>query len=393
MNSKELHVFITAGEASGDILGARLMKAIRKRAGGRAVRFSGIGGPTMQAEGLTSLFPMTDLSVMGLAEILPRLQKLLARIRQTADTVLALKPDIVVTVDSPDFSFRIARRVKEKAGAARPKMIHYAAPTVWAWRPGRAAKVAALYDGIVCLFPFEPPYFEREGMETCFAGHPAAERTAPKGNGSIFRRQHGIPDGVKVLGVLFGSRVGEVRRMGKVLQAAAIEIAARHPDLEIVAPTLPHIAPQVADLLRGMPCGVHISADPAAKADAFAAMDGAVAVSGTVGLELALAGTPHVIGYRMSPLTWQVVRRAVKAKYAHLANILLDAPVVPEFIQGACTAENMAAALEKLWADEGGRGQKRDFEKLPGLLSGGGEGESPSEKAAGFVLEMAAAPS
>lgn len=391
MNSEALHVFITAGEASGDILGARLMKAIRKQAEGRAVRFSGIGGPAMQAEGLKSLFPMTELSVMGLAEILPRLRKILARIRQTADAILTLNPGIVVTVDSPDFSFRVARLVKAKAGSVSPKMVHYAAPTVWAWRPGRAAKVAALYDGIVCLFPFEPPYFEREGMKACFAGHPAAELAAPKGNGVIFRRQHGIPDGVKVLGVLFGSRAGEIRRMGRILRATALEIAARHPDLEIVAPTLPHLAPQVAALLRHMPCGVHISADPAAKADAFAAMDGAVAVSGTVGLELALAGTPHVIGYRMSPLTWQVVRRAVKVKYAHLANILLDAPVVPEFIQGACTAGNMAEALEKLWADDGGRGQKREFEQLHGLLSD--REKDPSEKAAAFILEMAAASS
>jgi lipid-A-disaccharide synthase len=383
MNS-ELKVFITAGEASGDALGARLMQSLKKQHEGK-ISFSGVGGPLMQAQGLRSLFPMTDLSVMGLAEVLPRLFKIMGRIRETAQAAAAEKPDLFITIDAPDFSFRVAKRVRKLRGDARPRMIHYVAPTVWAWRENRTVKVASLYDGIICLFPFETPYFEKENMKACFAGHPVLEGPFAKGNGAIFRKQRGIPETAPTLGVLFGSRRGELKRTAPALRQAAFAIAAKRPDMELIVPTLPHLADSVTRLLDNMPCNVHIVVDPEIKGDAFAAMDTAMAVSGTVGLELAVAGVPHVIAYRMNRLTFEIGKRIVKVKYAHLANILLNRPVVPELIQDACTPERLAEELRRIEKDP--YEQKEAFAKLCALLMGENE-SAPSEQAARFVLSF-----
>jgi len=364
------HICILAGEPSGDALGARLMMALKEQE--PSVHFSGVGGPLMQTEGLSSLFPMTDLSVMGLAEVLPRIPKILGRIRQTAAHIQETKPDTVVTIDSPDFSFRVAKALKNP----KPKMIHYVAPTVWAWRPERAKKVAALYSGIICLFPFEPQYFEREGMKAGFTGHSALETF-----GLIQQRAVNEP---KTLGVLFGSRRGELKRMGPVLRDAAAKIIVAHPQMKIISPTLPHLADTVRELLQGLPA--QIVTDPAVKLNAFASMDYAIATSGTVGLELAIAGVPHVIGYRLNRLTYEIVSRKVTAKYAHLVNILTDSPVVPEFIQDACTADNIATAVENLIADKG-QSQKAVFANARALLAGNGKGP-PSRQASSFVLNL-----
>ena len=378
---RELKVFITAGEMSGDALGARLMAAIKKKTGG-AVRFSGVGGQGMQAEGLQSIFPMNDLSVMGVFEVLPQLKTILGCIRQTADAIIAAQPDVVITIDAPDFSFRVAKKIKGKISG---KMAHYVAPTVWAWREGRAEKVAKLYDGIICLLPFEPPYFERHGMKAAFAGHSVLESAYGKGNGAIFRKQQNIHDGAKVLGVLFGSRGGELRRMGPVLKQAAFDFVRHHPDVELVAPTLPHLAPKVAEFLHDMPCNVHIPVEPDLKPDAFAAMDAALACSGTVGLELAVAGVPHVIGYRINSVTHAMVRRFIKADYAHLVNLLLGHMVIPEFIQRDCTPQALTQALEAVWQNPDA--QRNEFSRLRLLLYGDGK-DTPSMQAADFVLAL-----
>ncbi|MCB9989160.1 MAG: lipid-A-disaccharide synthase [Rhodospirillales bacterium] len=378
-----MQVFITAGEASGDVLGARLMAALKKQAEG-AIAFHGVGGPLMQAEGLESLFPMEDLSVMGVAEILPRLNLILKRIKQASDNIVKISPDIVVTIDAPDFSFRVVKQVRQRCRPeTAPQMIHYVAPTVWAWRPERAAKVARLYDGIMCLFPFEPPYFEREGMKAAFVGHPMLESGYATADGATFRRAQDIPATASTFGVLFGSRGGELKRMGPVFVAVMKRLVAHDPDVRFIVPTLPHLEARVRALTTDLPCV--ITTDPAQKWNAFAAMDGALATSGTVGLELAVAGVPHVIGYKMNRLTFEIVKRKVSVKYVHLANLLLDAPVVPEFIQNDCTIERLSAAARGL--TDGAAKQKQAFDKVRLLLTGAKK-MPPAEQAASFVLSL-----
>ena len=377
-------IYMIAGEASGDILGAGLIDALQDRLDDFVVY--GIGGPQMEDEGLSSLFPMNDLSVMGIAEILPRLPKILRRISQTVDDIIKHKPDILITIDSPDFCFRVARKVKERLGDSCPVMVHYVAPTVWAWRPERAKKIAALYDGIICLLPMEPPYFEAEGMKAAFTGHPAtAAYDTDKGHGALLRKELGIDIDATVLGVLFGSRIGELQRVGPILRQAAFSYAQKNKDkdIHILAPTLPHLRKEVRNLLESMPCPVHVVDKRDLKWHCFDAMDMALATSGTIGLELAIAGVPHIIGYRVNYLTWRIIRSKITTKYAHLANIILDRPVVPEFIQQDCTAEKIGEMLSVLpmTAED----QKREFGVLRDMLRGTGKG-NPSEQAANFVL-------
>lgn len=378
-----LSVFISAGEVSGDVLGARLMAALKEQHAGD-IKFYGVGGPLMQAQGLDSLFPMEDLSVMGIAEVLPRLNLILKRIKQASDLIVKLSPDIVVTIDAPDFSFRVVKRARRGLSGKdkMPRMIHYVAPTVWAWRPKRAQKVARLYDGIMCLLPFEPPYFEREGMRAGFVGHPMMESGEGTADGLSFRARHHIPDGARTLGVLFGSRGGELKRMGPEFVAMMKHLRDSDPDLHFIAPTLPHLEGRVRDLVEGLPCT--IERDVRQKWNAFAAMDGALATSGTVGLELAVADVPHVIAYKTNALTAAIVRRMIKVKYAHLANLLLDAPVVPEFIQENCSVPALTAALMALPGQAAA--QKADFVRVRAML--GGENDlTPSGQAARFVLD------
>lgn len=392
------HICLIAGESSGDFLGSRLMAALRAQKPG--IRFSGVGGPLMAAEGLQSLFPMTDLSVMGLAEVLPRLPLLMRRIDQTVRHIRKEQPDIVVTVDSPDFSFRVAKALKgsqrqtlgENIAAyasgnedvppfRMPRMIHYVAPTVWAWRPERAKKMAALYDGVICLFPFEPPWFTEHGMKAVFAGHPAVEM--PKGD----EKRLALPEGGKILGLLFGSRMGELNRTGPALREVALRYVQDHPDTQILALTLPHLEREVRNLLQGFPCRVHIVQDQAKKADCFSAMHAALATSGTVGLELAVAGVPHAIGYRMNPLTWAMVRRKFTIKYAHLVNILFEDEAVPEFIQKNCDASKIHETLKALMEDDIVRARQRMmFDKFRQQIAAPGGYSSP-QLAASFVMD------
>jgi len=376
-------ICLIAGEASGDALGARLVSALKKEVPG-TVQFCGVGGQLMEAEGMQSLFPMRDLSVMGIAEVLPRLGKIIGRINQTAAFIQMEKPDIVITIDSPDFCFRVAKKIK--TGMSKPPlMIHYVAPTVWAWRPERAKKVAGLYDGMMCLYPFEPPYFQREGLRAIAVGHSVLESGCGQGNGLALRREREIPLDAPVMGLLFGSRMGELNRVGPILREAVIRIAAEKKNLHIVSPTFPHLEKQVKNLLRDIDCKTHIIAEQNRKWDSFAAMNMAMATSGTVGLELAMADIPHLIAYKVNPLTAHIVKRKITVKYAHLVNILLDQPAVPEFIQGDCEPSAIAFCAAGLFG-QSATAQFDAFAKARDLLTGSSQ-EPPSVQAARFVLE------
>lgn len=369
-------VCIIAGEASGDFLGGNLMQAMP------GYTFTGIGGPQMGAAGLQSLFPYEELSVMGVAEILPKLPQLLARIRETAQHIIDTRPDIVVTIDSPDFCFRVAKTVK-KHMSNPPKIIHYVAPTVWAWREGRAEKISKFLDGLICLFDFEPRYFEKYGLKSVAVGHPLVEGEALKADGARFREEFGITRGETIVGVLFGSRKGELRRTGPVLRDALTALAQKMPTLpHIVAPTLPHIYPMVMDLLRDYPGPIHVFSDPEHKWDAFKSFGVAMATSGTVGLELAALQVPHIIAYKMNPLTAMIVRRLVKVRFAHLANIMADREIVPEFIQENCQADLIADKALQLFSDQAV--QKVYMGDIAARL-GAGQSGTPSQKAAEFI--------
>lgn len=377
------HICVIAGEPSGDFLGGKLMEALREA--DSDIRFTGVGGHYMRAAGMESLFSYEQLAVMGVAEVLPKLPSLMARIRQTIEHIKTAKPDVVVTVDSPDFSFRVAKAVRREMQNP-PKIIHYVAPTVWAWREKRAEKISKFLDGLICLFDFEPPYFEKYGLRTFAAGHPMVEDDAMRAKGFRFREEYGILQGDIVVGALFGSRKGEIRRTGPAIRDALISLADKMDRLpHIVAPTLPHIEEDVRDLMKDYEGHLHVFTETDYKYDAFKSFNVAIAVSGTVGLELAALEVPHVIGYKMNALTAMIVRRMVKVKYAHLANIIANREIVPEFIQEKCVAENMAETAFELFKNP--EEQKADFEAIKFRL-GFDQKQSPSQKAAEFVLSF-----
>lgn len=387
MTEREPLVFLIAGEESGDQLGGRLMAALKARYEG-GVRFAGIGGRRMQQEGLSSLFPMSDLSVMGLAEVLPRLPLLIRRIGQTVAAAQELKPDVVVSIDAPDFAFRVARKLRRGDAATRPALVHYVAPSVWAWRPGRARKIARFLDHLLTLFPFEPPYFEREGLPASFVGHSVVEDRFDRGDAARFRAAHAIPADAPLLCVLPGSRRGEVERLLPTFGETVRRLHATRPDLRLVAPTAPQVASAVREALSGWGPPVVFISDLQDKIDAFAASDAALAASGTVALELAFAGLPFVTAYKVAPATAFIARRLLTTRYVNLVNILLDREAVPERLQENCTPDALVAATAPL-LDKDGPERKRQVADLHVFADAIGAGDvKPSARAAEVVARV-----
>jgi lipid-A-disaccharide synthase len=377
-------IFFVAGEPSGDVLGARLMAALKRESDGE-VSFAGVGGARMEEQGIKSLFPMAELSVMGAAEVIPSLPRILSRIQETATAVERMRPAALVTVDSPDFSFRVAKRLR---GRGIP-LIHYVAPSVWAWRPGRARKIASFLDHLLTLLPFEPPYFEVEGLASTFVGHPVVESGADTGDGADFRRRYGIKKEETLIAVLPGSRVGEISRLHRVFGDALFLLAKKHGDFRVVVPTVDAVAGMVRDACAQWSIPTLIVQGEKEKYDAFAAADVALAASGTVALELALARTPAVITYKINPITAWIVRRLIKVRFVHLVNIILNREVVPEFLQESCRPDFLAAALEDLLIDESRRRRQIDgYGETLKLLGFGGP--SPASRAAKVVLQVIA---
>jgi lipid-A-disaccharide synthase len=342
-----LRVFIVAGEPSGDRLGGALMAGLRELC--PDVEFDGIGGALMQAEGLVSRFPMEELSVMGIAEVLPKYRALKRRIRQTAEQVIDTRPDVMITIDSPDFSLRVARLVK---AVSDTHTVHYVAPSVWAWRPKRAVKMAKVIDHVLALLPFEPPYMEAANMACDFVGHPVTgEHQASESEAQEFRAAHGIGD-APLLMVLPGSRKGEVGRLSEVFGAAVDQFLTDHPQMRVVIPTLPHIETLVRAQVAGWACNPLILVPDAAEKHAvFRAADMALAASGTVSLELAAAGTPMVIAYDMNWASRAIIKRMLRVDTVTLVNLVSDSRVVPEFIFENCTSDKIVGGMRDVWAD------------------------------------------
>jgi lipid-A-disaccharide synthase len=388
MTSEPPLVYLIAGEPSGDALGGRLMAALRERSPA-PLRFAGIGGERMAEQGLESLVPLHELAVMGVAEVLPRARLILRRVRETVADIRRLKPAAVVTIDSSGFTWRVAQRLRQGGEAALP-LIHYVAPMVWAWRAGRARRMARWYDHLMVLLPFEPPYFAKVGLACTYVGHPVVESGADHGDGTGFRRRHGIPGEAPVLAVLPGSRRGEVARLLPPFGGTVELLARQHPDLRVVVPVTETVAETVAAAVAQWPAPAIVVRGEREKYDAFAASNAALAASGTVALELAMAGVPALVAYRLNPLTHALLRRIVRVRYIHLLNLILEREAVPELIQDDCAPEKLAAAIEGLLGDAARR--QAQIEACRQALTQLGWGElSPSRRAADLVLSIIAA--
>ena len=370
-------LFLVAGEPSGDQLGAGLMAALRDISDSR-IRFAGIGGEEMAAQGLKSLFPMAELSIMGLVEVLPRVPQLFRRIRQTVRTIRCLQPAAIVTIDSPGFTFRLIRRL----GNIGVPRIHYVAPTVWAWKPGRAKKMAQLFDHLMVLLPFERQYFEQQGLSCTFVGHPAAAG-GNLGAGKKFRVEHSITDAT-VLGVFPGSRRSEVERMLPVFSRTISLLKSDIPNLHIVTAVVASVQTMIEKSVRDWSVPVTLIESATEKQAAYQACDAALAASGTITTELAAARTPMVVGYRMAPLTMAIARRLVKVSHVSLVNLVLGKNAIPEFIQESCTAVSLAEAVRQLLIDPVTRElQIASLDEAVQALNGGAF--DPSHRAAEVV--------
>jgi len=381
---RRLRIFIVAAEASGDRLGAALMRALGKRAS-IAPEFRGVGGTAMGAAGLASLFPIDDLSIIGLAAIPRRVPAILRRIRTTVAAVIAARPDILVIIDSPDFTHRVARRVR--ATAPGIPIVDYVSPTVWAWRPGRARAMRAYVDHLLALLPFEPAEHVRLGGPPCtYVGHPLIEEIESLRPNSA-EQERRLADPPIVL-VLPGSRSGEIRRLLSPF-GAAVALVARHAGpIDLVLPTLPHLADHLASATADWMVRPRIVVDPAEKRAAFRVARAALAASGTVTLELALAGVPTVAAYRLSLFEYGVARCLIRVPSVILANLVLGQSAVPEFLQHDCKPDRLAFALEALLGDTPERRRQLEaFARLDPLMGVGTL--SPSERAADVVLSVA----
>jgi lipid-A-disaccharide synthase len=381
---RPLTLMLVSGEPSGDRLGAELMAAIQTI--DNKVQIVGVGGPAMTAQGLKSLFPLDDTAVMGLREVVPRIPAILRRVREAADCALRLSPDALVLIDSPDFTHRIAQRLKKVAPHIRT--VNYAAPQVWASRSYRARKMARYVDLVLALLPFEAKFFEAHGLKAVFVGHPVVERAAQMTGGDALRKRLGISPLAPLLAILPGSRLNEVRLLLPPFREAVRLLRARIPNLVCILPVVDHVNEYVREHTHDWPLPLHLVAGDTDKFASFDAADVALAASGTVTTELALAGTPMVVAYRLGALTYALARPFVNVRFITLANILLDRPAVPEFIQSACTGDALANGLLPLVTDEQAREkQKRDLAEAVSKLGLGGE--RPSVRAARALLGFA----
>lgn len=381
-------IALVAGEESGDQLGAAIMRSLKARTGGR-IRFVGVGGRAMASEGLSSPFDIRDLAIIGFVAIPRRLPLILRRIRETAELVIAAQPETLVIIDSPDFTHRVARRVRAQAPAI--PIIDYVPPSVWAWRPGRARAMRRYVDHVLALLPFEPQALqELGGPPSTYVGHPLIERLGElRPSGPEAQRRLSDPP---IVLALPGSRGSELRRLSAIFGQALDTLAAGRAPFEIVIPTLPPLKDQVTAAIADWPLNPRIVVDPADRLAAFRTARAALTKSGTVTLELALAGIPMVAAYKVSRFDESVMRLVLRLPSAILVNLILGENVVPEYLQRVCTPPNLAAALAPLLTDTPERRrQLAAFARLDAVMrhDATGASQSPSEHAADVTLRVA----
>ncbi len=374
-------IFLIAGEPSGDVLGAKLMKALKTATGG-CVRFAGVGGQRMTAEGLTSLFPLQDIAVMGLTEVLPQLPRILSRLRQTVSAIRRTPPAVVVTIDAPSFCLRVADRIRDLG----VPIVHYVAPQLWAWRPERVKKLVGRIDHLLLLFPFEAPFFEAAGIPSSYVGHPVLEDASATGS-ARFRERHGIPATAPLLLVLPGSRRGLAGRMLPVFGPAIDRLRTRHADLHVVIPVVDGTADLVAAATAAWRPRPILVEDLDEKRAATAAADAALTTSGTATLELAVAGVPMVVTYKVSPISGWFARRLIRVPHVAMPNLIAQRLIVPELLQENCTPERITAAVGHLLENPEARAEQQvTLRQICASL--GRDGASPSARAAAVVLDV-----
>jgi lipid-A-disaccharide synthase len=374
-------IFLIATEESGDRLGANLMKVLRQRLGD-AVRFEGVGGQAMAREGLASLFSIEDLSIMGLAAVVQQLPKILGLIRQTVTAVTEASPDVLVIIDSPDFTHRVARRVRARDPSI--PIVDYVSPSVWAWRPGRARAMRAYVDHVLALLPFEPEEYRRlRGPPCSYVGHPLTEQVGSLRPGAEERKRR--DDAPPVLLVLPGSRRSEIRHHMAVFGATLDRLQAEGVVFELVLPTMPHLLEAVTEGVKSWKVVPKIVVGEQEKRAAFRIARAALAKSGTVTLELAIAGVPMVTAYRVGAVEAWIMRRAIKVSSVILANLVIGENVVPEYLQENCTPQNLSRAVREVLDDTPQRRRQLGaFAGIDGIMSTGNQ--PPSVRAADIVL-------
>jgi lipid-A-disaccharide synthase len=380
---KPKSLMLICGEPSGDQLGAQLMAGLKQLAPDLVI--TGVGGPAMAREGLTSLFPLETTAVMGLREVVPAIPAILRRVQEAVAFALETRPSAVVLIDSPDFTHRIARALKKTDPSI--KTVNYVAPQVWASRPYRAKAMARYFDLVLALFPFEVRFFETYGLRAVFTGHPVIERTKFMTGGQALRARLGIAPDAPLLAMLPGSRTSEIRQMFPTFRATLEILAKNIPGLVTILPTVAHVAGRVKEKTGHWPTPLHIVESEADKYAAFDAADVALAASGTVTAELALSRTPMVVFYQVGALTYALANWLMTTRYFTLLNILLDRQAAPEFKQGAAKPEVLAAEVEKLFRDPAAHAaQVQAMDEFAASL---GEGkEAPSLRAARVLLEF-----
>ncbi|MGN7438449.1 MAG: lipid-A-disaccharide synthase [Alcanivorax sp.] len=379
-----MKLFFIVGEDSGDALAAPLINSLNEMSPDD-IECMGVGGPLMAQENFETLLPMDQISIIGIWEVLPKIPRLIKLKKAIVEEIEKQQPDAVITVDFPDFNFWLAKELK-KRGIFKGKILHYVAPSVWAWRPGRAQKISTFIDGMMCLFPMEVDYFTKHNMKAAHVGHPLTTSEAKAASADEFREANGISKDTPTLGLFFGSRESEFKNLSGIIKKAASLVHDVEEDINVISPTLPKLEFEIQKLLKDFTLPVFVTANPNTKWQAMKACDVAIAVSGTVALELAYAGVPHVICYKINPITAIIIKTMAKVKHVHLANILLEKEVVPECLQGKCVAEHIAQkSLELLQNQENRKEQLESFKELDEKLGGKGS-MSPSNKAAEFIL-------
>ena len=375
-------IFLIATEESGDRLGAQLMKVLRERLGG-AVRFEGVGGQAMAREGLTSLFPIEQLSIIGFTAVVRQLPKLLRLIGQTVEAILRAKPDILVIIDSPDFTHRVAKRVRGRNPSI--PIVDYVSPSVWAWRPGRARAMRGYIDHVLALLPFEPEEYRRlQGPPCSYVGHPLTEQFSTLAATEQARRRNEKPP---VVLVLPGSRRSEIRRHLPVFGEALRRLRAEGEEFEPLLPTMPHLLEMVREGTRQWSVAPRLVVGEREKREAFRIAWAALAKSGTVTLELALSGVPMVAAYRTGTVEAWILRRTIRAKSVILANLVIGENVVPELLQEDCTPDRLSSALREIFTDSPLRQrQLAAFAGIADIMATGNQ--PPSVRAADIVLAM-----
>lgn len=375
-------IYLVAGEASGDVLGGRLMAALRRQR--PDLRFGGVGGPRMAEQGLASLFPLADLAVMGIAEVLPRLRLLRRRLAEIGADLARRRPTLIVTIDSPGFTHRVLRQ----AAVLNIRRVHYVAPQVWAWREARVRHFPGLWDRLLCLLPFEPAWFAQRGLEARFVGHPVLESGADQGDAQRFRTAHGLAPDAPVVVLMAGSRRSEAPRLLPVFGDAVARFARALPGIVPVLPVSPAVAETVRRAASGWAVRPVVAETLDAKHDAYAAAGAALTKSGTSTLELALAGVPMAVTYRVNPLTAIAVRRLIRVPRVAMVNLLAGRALVPELLQQDCTGPRLAETVAALLGDPArAAAQRAGFAEVLAALRPPC-GLAPSEAAAREVLDV-----